>query len=125
MLELDRLEELDEKVDPVPTGPRRLDEFDEIAEVLRPAPEEAVEEVTPVASGTEVLELETPELVLLYESAAATALGGREAGGSNSRAPLGSFQGAQPTPAGPTTIVTGLLPGVSVVVVVIVSVSVV
>ena len=80
-LGLDRLEDLapvpsgtNVKVDPVPTGPRRLDETED--------------EMMPVPSGAEGLEIVVP--VVLSKSVAATALGGRLDGGINSGTPLGT-----------------------------------
>lgn len=102
---LDELEELDEseeltpvprgtdrKVDPVPTGPRRLVEVAEAPDEL------ALDELTPVPRGileelevSGVEELETTLAVVEFtESFDATSLGGRTEGGMSSGTPLGS-----------------------------------
>lgn len=53
-----------------------------------PVPNGTLGEIKPALSGTKASE--TPDAVKFAESAAATALGGKMDGGSNSEAPLGS-----------------------------------
>ena len=83
-----------------------------------PVPGRMLEDPNRLESGSEARG--APAVVEFAESAAATALGGRIDGRGNSGLPLGKWYGAQPTPEGPTTTVTGFPPDVSVVVVVIV-----
>ncbi len=54
-----------------------------------PTPNGRLRELSPVISGTEALR--TPAVVGFSESKAATALGGKTEGGSNSGVPLGSW----------------------------------